>query len=156
MTVTVSPSIQDIHRAVSTVKDPEYPGISIVDLGLLENIEINEVGEVFIQLIPTFSGCPALEVIAQDVREVTEQLPEVHTVNVVWLNSPVWSVERVTAKAKTVLAEKFTIAVQIQNKKVRCPRCKSETNMNSQFGPSRCRSIHVCSNCREVVEVLRD
>lgn len=156
MTVKVSLSIQDIHTAVSTVNDPEYPGISIVDLGLLENIEIDEAGNVLIQLIPTFSGCPALEIIAQDVHETLEQLPRVHTVNVVWLNSPVWSVERVTAKAKIVLAEKFTVAVQIQNKQVECPRCKSETHIKSQFGPSRCRSIHVCSNCREVVEALRD
>ncbi|HJP15944.1 MAG TPA: 1,2-phenylacetyl-CoA epoxidase subunit PaaD [Acidimicrobiales bacterium] len=156
MKVKVLPSIQDIHTAINTVSDPEYPEISIVDLGFLENVEINEVGEVFIELIPTFSGCPALETIAQDVREATEQLPGVHAVEVTWLNSPVWSVKRVTEKAKKDLAEKFTVAVQIQNKKVECPRCQSETNIKSHFGPSRCRSIHVCSKCHEVVETLRD
>ena len=49
-------SIQDIHTAINTVNDPEYPGISIVDLGLLENIEINTADEVLVELIPTFSG----------------------------------------------------------------------------------------------------
>ena len=70
-------SIQDIHTAINTVNDPEYPGISIVDLGLLENIEINTADEVLVELIPTFSGCPALGVIAQDIEEVVRGVPGV-------------------------------------------------------------------------------
>ena len=156
MNLEILASVQDIHLAIEKVNDPEYPGISIVDLGLLENIKVNEIGEVVIQLIPTFSGCPALEMIAQDVREIIEKLPGVKKVDVVWLNSPVWSVNRVTAKAEKDLAEKFTVAVQIQGRKVKCPRCQSETTIKSHFGPSRCRSIHVCSGCNEVIETLRD
>ncbi|MFL3017547.1 MAG: 1,2-phenylacetyl-CoA epoxidase subunit PaaD [Acidimicrobiales bacterium] len=156
MNLEILASVQDIHLAIEKVNDPEYPGISIVDLGLLENIKLNEIGEVVIQLIPTFSGCPALQMIAQDVREIIEKLPGVKKVDVVWLNSPVWSVNRVTAKAEKDLAEKFTVAVQIQGRKVKCPRCQSETTIKSHFGPSRCRSIHVCSGCNEVIETLRD
>ena len=106
MNVETSSSVQDIYAAVETVNDPEYPGISIVDLGLLENIKVNKIGEVVIQLIPTFSGCPALQMIAQDVREATEELSGVNKVDVVWLNSPVWNVNRVTAKAEKELSEK--------------------------------------------------
>ena len=142
MNLEILASVQDIHLAIEKVNDPEYPGISIVDLGLLENIKLNEIGEVVIQLIPTFSGCPALQMIAQDVREIIEKLLGVKKVDVVWLNSPVWSVNRVTAKAEKDLAEKFTVAVQIQGRKVKCPRCQSETTIKSHFGPSRCRSIH--------------
>ncbi len=156
MNLEILASVQDIHLAIEKVNDPEYPEISIVDLGLLENIKLNEIGEVVIQLIPTFSGCPALQMIAQDVREIIEKLPGVKKVDVVWLNSPVWSVNRVTAKAEKDLAEKFTVAVQIQGRKVKCPRCQSETTIKSHFGPSRCRSIHVCSGCNEVIETLRD
>ena len=156
MNLEILASVQDIHLAIEKVNDPEYPGISIVDLGLLENIKLNEIGEVVIQLIPTFSGCPALQMIAQDVREIIEKLPGVKKVDVVWLNSPVWSVNRVTAKAEKDLAEKFTVAVQIQGRKVKCPRCQSETTIKSHFGPSRCKSIHVCSGCNEVIETLRD
>ncbi|MDC0245520.1 phenylacetate-CoA oxygenase subunit PaaJ [Acidimicrobiaceae bacterium] len=156
MNLEILASVQDIHLAIEKVNDPEYPGISIVDLGLLENIKLNEIGEVVIQLIPTFSGCPALQMIAQDVREIIQKLPGVKKVDVVWLNSPVWSVNRVTAKAEKDLAEKFTVAVQIQGRKVKCPRCQSETTIKSHFGPSRCRSIHVCSGCNEVIETLRD
>ena len=156
MSLEILASVQEIHTAIEKINDPEYPGISIVDLGLLENIKLNEIGEVVIQLIPTFSGCPALQMIAQDVREIIEKLPGVKKVDVVWLNSPVWSVNRVTAKAEKDLAEKFTVAVQIQGRKVKCPRCQSETTIKSHFGPSRCRSIHVCSGCNEVIETLRD
>ena len=73
MNLEILASVQDIHLAIEKVNDPEYPGISIVDLGLLENIKLNEIGEVVIQLIPTFSGCPALQMIAQDVREIIEK-----------------------------------------------------------------------------------
>ena len=156
MNLEILASVQEIHTAIEKINDPEYPGISIVDLGLLENVKVNEIGEVVIQLIPTFSGCPALQMIAQDVREIIEKLPGVKKVDVVWLNSPVWSVNRVTAKAEKDLAEKFTVAVQIQGRKVKCPRCQSETTIKSHFGPSRCRSIHVCSGCNEVIETLRD
>lgn len=155
MTSNNSTSIQDIHTAINTVNDPEYPGISIVDLGLLENIEINTADEVLVELIPTFSGCPALGVIAQDIEEVLRGVPGVKKVDVQWLNTPVWTVDRITAKAKEDLAENFTVAVQI-NERVECPRCKSMTDKKSHFGPSRCRSIHLCRNCREVIEVLRD
>ena len=87
MSLEILAAVQEIHTAIEKINDPEYPGISIVDLGLLENVKVNEIGEVVIQLIPTFSGCPALEMIAQDVREITEKLSGVKKVDVVWLNS---------------------------------------------------------------------
>ena len=155
MTSSDSTSIQDVHLAIKAVSDPEYPGISIVDLGLLENVEINMADEVLIQLIPTFSGCPALKIIAQDIENVVKGVSGVKKVDIQWLNTPVWTVDRVTLKAKRDLAENFTVAVQI-NKKVECPRCHSMTDKKSHFGPSRCRSIHLCENCREIEEVLRD
>ena len=54
MSLEILASVQEIHTAIEKINDPEYPGISIVDLGLLENIKLNEIGEVVIQLIPTF------------------------------------------------------------------------------------------------------
>ena len=79
-----------VHSAVSSVDDPEYPGISIVDLGLLESIHVEPDGSTVIGLIPTFSGCPALAIIADDVVAAVQEVADVSTCTVDWLSSPAW------------------------------------------------------------------
>ncbi|MDH3678774.1 MAG: metal-sulfur cluster assembly factor [Acidimicrobiia bacterium] len=145
----------DVHRAVASVDDPEYPSISIVDLGLLERLEIDADGAVTIGLVPTFTGCPALAVIAEDVERAVGSVPGVHSVTVDWLTSPLWSIDRVSDDARRALAERFTVAVQIGRDPVNCPRCGEPTIEQSMFGPSRCRSVHRCPTCSETVEVMR-
>lgn len=154
-----------VHAAVSSVDDPEYPGISIVDLGLLESIEVRPAepaadGEpttatAVVGLIPTFSGCPALAVIATDVVAAVEKLDDIGDCTVEWLSSPAWHADRISHEARSCLASKFTVAVQIGERAPTCPRCASSTVEQSMFGPSRCRSVHVCSGCGETVEVVR-
>lgn len=152
---TTLPSEAEIHEAISSIDDPEYPGISIVDLGLLESMRLAADGSVQIGLVPTFSGCPALAVIAADVVEAVEQLDGVTTAVVEWLATPVWTAERVSHDARAVLADSFTVAVQIGRTQTTCPRCGGATEEQSMFGPSRCRSVHRCTACSETVEVLR-
>ncbi len=144
-----------VHQAVASVDDPEYPGVSIVDLGLLEAIEIDENGTIAIGLVPTFSGCPALAVIADDVTEAVEAVPGVLDVAVTWLTSPAWTVERISHDARQQLAAEFTVAVELGRRAPECPRCGAPTVEQSLFGPSRCRSVHRCSSCQETVEVMR-
>ena len=144
----------EIRAAIGTVDDPEYPGLSIVDLGLLESIHIART-EVTIGLIPTFSGCPALALIAGAVREAVGRIDGVADVEVVWLRTPSWSTERLTSHARQVLAGSFSVGVQIRSEDPPCPRCGGATAPLSMFGPSRCRAVHTCSRCREPVEVLR-
>lgn len=144
----------EIHGAISAVDDPEYPGLSIVDLGLLETIHVRS-GRVTIGLVPTFSGCPALAVIAEAVRDAVGRIDGIDDVDVVWLRTPSWSTDRVTRRARQVLANGFSVAVQFDRQLPACPRCGEATAPRSAFGPSRCRAIHTCSRCREPVEVLR-
>ena len=143
------------NKAVAGVDDPEYPGVSIVDLGLVERVDVTGNGRASIGLVPTFSGCPALDVIAADVRDAVSAVTGVTSVEVRWLTSPTWSSDRITARARKTLADKFTVAVGNDNKAATCPRCEELTVEQSTFGPSRCRAIHRCSGCAEVVEVLR-
>jgi len=135
-----------VQQAIAAVDDPEYPGVSIVELGLLE---------LRIGLIPTFSGCPALGVIAGSVAAEVGKVSGVDDVEVVWLHTPVWSIGRVSAVARQALARDFTVAVQIGESQPDCPRCGGPTEAKSMFGPSRCRSISVCSDCAETIEVMR-
>ena len=144
-----------VHEAIALVDDPEYPGISIVDLGLLESIDISDTGNVTIGLIPTFSGCPALSMIASDVEDSVSKIPAVGSVSVSWLRSPVWSVNRVSADARKIMANEFTVAVKIGKAPPACPRCGGQLRELSMFGPSRCRSVSRCDACTESIEVMR-
>ena len=144
-----------VHGAVSSVDDPEYPGISIVDLGLLERISVEADGRIKVGLIPTFSGCPALAVIADEVKVAVEELPDVVDCTVEWLKSPAWHADRISHEARSCLERKFTVAVQIGERSPMCPLCASKTVEQSMFGPSRCRSVHTCTGCGETVEVMR-
>lgn len=143
-----------IHEAVASVDDPEYPGVSIVDLGLLESLTVTG-GTAHIGLIPTFSGCPALAMIADDVAQAVTDVSGVEAVKVEWLSSPLWSVSRITPEVRDRLASEFTVAVRIGADAPACPRCGEATIEQSLFGPSRCRSVNRCTACNEVVEVMR-
>lgn len=140
--------------AITTVQDPEYPGVSIVDLGLLDVLTITNA-DVEIGLIPTFSGCPALAFIAADVGQAVQRVEGVEGVDVQWLTSPVWTTDRISAAGRQRLAEDFTVAVQIGDTDALCPRCGKPTTQQSMFGPSRCRAVHRCESCAELVEVVR-
>jgi len=144
-----------VHRAISSIDDPEYPGVSIVELGLLESIDIDARGDVEVGLIPTFSGCPALAVIATEVTEAVAAIDAVQSCTVNWLAAPVWHTDRISHEARASLGDKFTVAVQLGQRTPTCPLCSSPTTEQSLFGPSRCRSVHTCSGCGETVEVMR-
>ena len=144
-----------VHAAISSGDDPEYPGISIVDLGLLEQISVDPTGSAIVGLIPTFSGCPALAVIADEVATAVQALPTISTCTVEWLTSPAWHADRISHEARSCLERKFTVAVQIGDRSPTCPLCASTTVEQSMFGPSRCRSVHTCTGCGETVEVVR-
>lgn len=144
-----------VHSAVSAVDDPEYPGISIVDLGLLETITVRPDATVTVGLIPTFSGCPALAIIASEVIASVQALDAVRGCEVEWLSAPAWHADRISHEARSCLESKFTVAVQIGERSPTCPLCASKTVEQSMFGPSRCRSVHVCTGCGETVEVVR-
>ena len=146
--------IELVRLAVSSVDDPEYPGVSIVDLGLLESLEVDGA-VVAIGLIPTFSGCPALDMIAADVDAAVRAVDGIDDVSVSWLRSPAWSTDRLSRRGRQALASEFTVAVQIGNKTPLCPLCAGPTVEQSMFGPSRCRSVHRCEACSETVEVMR-
>lgn len=146
--------ITAVWQAVGTVDDPEYPGISIVDLGLVFSVEVDRAS-VEVGLIPTFSGCPALAAIADDVTEAVLTVPGIDGAGVRWLTAPTWSIDRVSAEARAALADRFTVAVRIGSGPVPCPRCGNPTSERSIFGPSRCRAVHRCEHCTETIEVLR-
>ena len=144
-----------VHAAIASVDDPEYPGVSIVDLGLLEQLDVSADGDVVVGLIPTFSGCPALAMIRDDVAEAVNAVDGVRSVEVIWLRSPVWTVDRIGPETRSRIGREFTVAVRVGTSAPECPRCGAPTTEESMFGPSRCRSVNRCTACAETVEVMR-
>jgi ring-1,2-phenylacetyl-CoA epoxidase subunit PaaD len=141
-----------VAAAVATVDDPEFPGVSVVDLGLLESIRVDGDGRVLVSLLPTFSGCPALSMISDDVVSAVEGVDGVHRVDVVWLSAPLWTPERISPSARHRLAREFTVVVGA----ARCPVCAGGLlELVSDVGPTRCRAVRRCAACGEVVEQVR-
>jgi ring-1,2-phenylacetyl-CoA epoxidase subunit PaaD len=146
--------VEAVRAAVAAVDDPELPGVSIVELGLLEQLSADADGTVSIGLIPTFSGCPALSLIAELVRAAAGAVAGVQSVDVTFLAAPAWSVERISELAREQLAAGLTVAVE-RDGSAECPRCGAETIERSMFGSTRCRAVHRCPGCGEAIEVMR-
>lgn len=171
-------AILDVLR---TIPDPEMP-ISIVDLGLVEAVRVEngrceeasgDGHRVVIDLLPTFIGCPALEMIAGDVRAKISRLTGVSDVRVNWLFDPPWTVDRITPGGRDSLkqhgvtvpargshlhvpAHDSPQSVALRTSAIPCPFCGStSTYLDSPFGPTRCRMIYYCDSCRNSFEQMK-
>jgi ring-1,2-phenylacetyl-CoA epoxidase subunit PaaD len=146
----------DVVAVLGTVDDPEYPGVSIVELGLVEDVRVGDGGRVEVDLVPTFSGCPALAFIAADVERAVGELDAVTAVGVTFVSAPAWTPARITPSARARIGADFGVAVQLGAASPGCPRCGAAALVEqSLFGPVRCRSVHRCGACGEVVETIR-
>ena len=97
-----------VMAALQTVKDPEIDSVSIVELGMLEEIDITPA-KIVIKLLPTFMGCPALDIIKNNVIKAVEQIDEIHKVEVQFIFHPPWTSDRVSDIGREQLKE-FGIA----------------------------------------------
>lgn len=144
-----------VRAAVAAVPDPEYPGVTIDDLGILESVEVDAGGRAAVGLVPTMLGCPALEVIERDVAAAALGAGAVE-VEVTFLTTPPWSPDRIRPGARQVLASDFTVAIRRRDGSVACPVCGGRAvEDRSEFGATLCRSLAWCPDCRNPVEVVR-
>jgi ring-1,2-phenylacetyl-CoA epoxidase subunit PaaD len=146
-----------VRSRVAAVDDPEFPGVTIADLGMVESVFVDATAAtVIVDLLPTFLGCPALEVIAADVAGAAVAVPGIDEAEVRFLSDPVWSIDRINDRAREQLAREFTVAVPFGSGGVACPVCASgSVESRSPFGPTACRAISYCPSCRNPIEVMR-
>ena len=132
--------------------DPELPMVSIVDLGMVGEVAV-DADAIRVELLPTFIGCPALELIS---AAVVERLgPLGHPVEVVPTFSPPWGSDRISAAGRAALAA-AGIAPPSPAGEVRCPLCGSGTVVvDNVFGPTQCRSLFYCRDCRQPFEAIK-
>jgi ring-1,2-phenylacetyl-CoA epoxidase subunit PaaD len=153
-----------IWEALAEVPDPEIPVLSVVDLGVVRDVQL-ENGRAHVEFTPTFLGCPALEVMRAQMTEKIEELGVEADVAVVLDDS--WSTDRITPEGREKLraagfappAPRVASApklVQLQSAVFRCPYCGSTgTRLENLFGPTPCRSIRYCTSCRQPFEQFK-
>jgi ring-1,2-phenylacetyl-CoA epoxidase subunit PaaD len=155
---------QAIWAALAEIPDPEIPVISLVDLGVVREVEVGD-GRVRVVFTPTFLGCPAQEVMRDAIEDSIRALGAEPEVEVVLDDT--WSTDRISAKGREKLRQSgfgppgpreagAPQLVELQRGVFRCPYCGStETKLENIFGPTPCRSLRYCSSCRQPFEQFK-
>jgi ring-1,2-phenylacetyl-CoA epoxidase subunit PaaD len=153
-----------VWAALGEIPDPEIPVISLVDLGVVRDVEV-EGERVRVEFTPTFLGCPALEVMRDRMAEAVRELGAEPEIAVIQDDS--WSTDRITPEGRRKLRESgfappapreagAPTLVRLQSTAFRCPYCGSnDTRLENIFGPTPCRSIRYCAACRQPFEQFK-
>ncbi|HKQ48996.1 MAG TPA: 1,2-phenylacetyl-CoA epoxidase subunit PaaD [Phycisphaerae bacterium] len=163
--VQVQPAIDlsPVWEALANVSDPEIPVLNVLEMGMIPAVRL-EGETVVVQMTPTFAGCPALDLIRENIRHAVRAAGfEDVRVDVVF--DPPWTSDRITPEGLRKLKE-FGLAPPLRCgttgatfqalQKVACPYCNStETTLESIFGPTLCRAIHYCNACRQSFEQFK-
>lgn len=157
-----------VWEALASVPDPEIPTCSIVDLGMVERVEMTD-SAVEVDLLPTFVGCPAKDVIGEDVAAALRRVSDGRTVRISFVYDPPWTTQRITEKGKAGLralgisphweqrvAGPVTVPL-MRETGTPCPYCSSpDTVMEAAFGSTPCRTTHYCRACRNPFEGFKE
>ena len=170
-------TVDTIWAWLGEVMDPEVPAVSVVDLGIIRDVQGSVATGWDVIVTPTYSACPATEVIAQSIREVL-QSNGVEPVRVQTKLSPAWTTDWMTQKGREAL-RRYGIAppmsivdgmssAQVINVaalnassnasaiRVPCPKCNSrKTRLLSQFGSTACKALYQCSDCLEPFDYFK-
>jgi ring-1,2-phenylacetyl-CoA epoxidase subunit PaaD len=152
----------DVREWLREVKDPEIPVLSLVDLGVITRIDVNP-GGVRIEMTPTFVGCPALDYMKREIREVLLR-KGVDCVEVDVNFKQPWTSDRISESGRRALQEyglapppltQLFTDLEVLEHAV-CPRCgHNHTELRNMFGPTLCRSIYYCNDCKEAFEQFK-
>lgn len=161
-----APAIETVWRILETVKDPEVPVLSILDLGIVRGVEWKE-DTLSITITPTYSGCPAMDVIAIQIRLALAEAgyPKVQLQQSL---SPAWTTDWMTESGKEKLRAfgiappQYKVAGQAakglfdEEQPIPCPHCGSHhTHRVSEFGSTACKALHQCDDCKEPFDYFK-
>ena len=168
--VIATPSVgpREVMAALREVADPEIPTVSVVDLGMIERVEVRPDG-IEVELLPTFVGCPALEIIRDTIAGRLDEFGRPVDVQVSFATP--WTSDRISSEGREKLrrsgfappphlregrALPMVGSTAAPETAVACPYCGSTTTtLENVFGPTQCRSIRHCSDCRQPFEAFK-
>lgn len=164
----------EVRDAVEAVADPELPPVTLGMLGMVHDVAVDEGGQVRVELLPTFSGCPATEMIARDVESAVAAVAGVGDVTVRFRFDPPWTPDRISSEGHDRLREfgiappggptgapspqgRVTLPIAATPPDPRpCPYCGSDdTVRDSDFGPTPCRDVRFCEACQQPFEAFK-
>lgn len=153
----------EVDAPLRSVSDPEIPVLSILDMGVVRAVEL--VGkQVHVKITPTYSGCPAMDMIAAEIKMALDMAGFNSEVELVL--SPAWTTDWLTPEGRRKL-EEYGIAAPLedsadklalmgQSRMVECPHCESKnTRMVSQFGSTACKALFQCNDCLEPFDYFK-
>ena len=165
MSRAIAWSNEEVLGILSEVMDPEVPVLSVVELGIVRGVNVSAEG-VMVTITPTYSGCPALHAIENDIRAALMERG-VERVEIRTSYSPAWTTDWIQPEAREKLRaygiappsavdHAAPIAIGRRRPSVRCPYCGStSTELRSEFGSTACKAIHVCTGCDQPFEEFK-
>lgn len=145
-------------QAIESVTDPEIPVLSVIDMGIIAGVRVQD-RHVNVDVTPTFVGCPAVDMIRDNIKLALAAIGE-NDVDVNIVFDPPWTSDRMTEASRKKLKEigfspptRGLVQLGTAAAQVPCPHCNSsQTDMESMFGPTLCRAIYYCRECRQSFE----
>lgn len=155
----VAATEEAIYDILQQVADPEIPVISILELGIVRDVRLHNSGHIDVNITPTYSGCPAMDVIPLLIREaiIDAGYPDVAVYNIL---SPAWTTDWISAEGRQKLKDFGIAPPDIQKshapEHVECPQCGSkETEVISVFGSTPCKAAYRCTTCLEPFDYFK-
>jgi ring-1,2-phenylacetyl-CoA epoxidase subunit PaaD len=179
VTATTAVDRDAVRRAVAAVPDPELPPVTVGMLGMVHDLDVDDDGRVRVELLPTFAGCPATEMIERDVIAAARTVAGVTEVTVRFRFDPPWTPDRIDTTGRERLREfgiappggdvhgavtppegRRTLPLALAPSPVPdprpCPYCGSDdTVRESRFGPTPCRDVRFCAACQQPFEAFK-
>jgi ring-1,2-phenylacetyl-CoA epoxidase subunit PaaD len=165
MIVRKNISKEEIWKLFEAVNDPEVPVLSVVDLGIVRDISITN-GEIEIIITPTYSGCPAMDVIRAKIRTTLLE-HGAKRIKITSILSPAWTTDWISEIGKqklkaygiappTVRQQVCHAALFHEGEAIQCPKCNSfNTRLISQFGSTACKALYQCNDCKEPFDYFK-
>jgi ring-1,2-phenylacetyl-CoA epoxidase subunit PaaD len=154
---------KEIWSALEIVKDPEIPTLSMVDMGIITKVELRGESNVYVEMTPTFTGCPAIKMMENMVADRLKEIG-IETIQVTTTFDKPWNSNKLTERGLMCLKKhglapppkhEGEITMELLEHSV-CPHCGSKnTDMKTPFGPTLCRSMHYCNDCLQAFEQFK-
>ena len=168
MVTSSAVTVPDAAAVAAGVVDPELPMLTLADLGVLRDVAVTPDGAVVVTITPTYSGCPALDVMRYDLRTALQRAG-FDDVEIRTQLRPAWTTDWISGAGKRKLAEAgiappgtapqgpVLLTIGPRPETIACPRCGSEqTTETSRFGATACKALRRCEACREPFEHFKE